>query len=120
MACQVGEIMDLSNQIDPVASAHVAGQRLTEIGDDVDPCVEREHRLLKRVIFKARTLEEGVSKQERQPYLVDDLLRARSVNLLVGDSGLGKTPLGIQLGICVAAGVPFLGLRVPQSGPVLY
>jgi RecA-family ATPase len=39
---------------------------------------------------------------------------------VVGDSGLGKTPLGIQLGVCVAAGLPFMGLQVSQRGPVLY
>ena len=42
----------------------------------------------------------------------EGLIRNQSVNLLVGDSGLGKTPLGIQLGVCVAAGLSFLGLQV--------
>lgn len=55
----------------------------------------------------------------RQPDLVEGLIRERSVNMIVGDSGLGKTPLAVQLGLCVAAGCPFLGHQVRQ-GSVLY
>ena len=51
-------------------------------------------------------------------YLVDGLLGTHSVNLLVGDSGLGKTPLGVTLGIAVASGRPFLGRSI-QRGRVL-
>lgn len=53
------------------------------------------------------------------PSLVHGLIGAGTVNLLIGDSGLGKTALGVQLGMCVAGGVPFLGRPVEQ-GPVLY
>src|SRR5207302_2870448 len=52
-------------------------------------------------------------------YLVDGLLPSRSIALVVGDSGLGKSPLLYQMGLCVAAGVPFLGKQVRQ-GKVLY
>lgn len=52
-------------------------------------------------------------------YLVEGLIPERTVGILVGDSGLGKSPLLYQLGICVAAGVPFLGHAV-QQGRVLY
>jgi AAA domain len=51
-------------------------------------------------------------------WLVQGLLPSRSVGLLVGDSGLGKSPLVYQLGMCVAAGIPFLG-RKTQQGRVL-
>lgn len=63
-------------------------------------------------------LEQIVSNQ-KITYLVESLLPARSVNILVGDSGLGKTPLLVQLGLCVAAGIPFLTLPT-NSSPVLY
>jgi len=43
---------------------------------------------------------------------------SRSVNILVGDSGLGKSPLVYQLGISVATGVPFLG-RETRKGRVV-
>lgn len=52
-------------------------------------------------------------------YLVQDLLPIRSVNILVGDSGIGKSPLLIQLAMCVASGRPFLSLST-MAGSVLY
>jgi hypothetical protein len=51
--------------------------------------------------------------------VVEDLLMEGTVNLLIGDSGLGKTPLLEQLAICVGAGLPFLGLQT-QQGKVLF
>lgn len=58
-------------------------------------------------------------EHERPPFVVEGLIRERSVNLLVGDSGLGKTPLALQLAVAVASGTAFLG-RPVQSGKVLY
>lgn len=51
--------------------------------------------------------------------IVEDMLQEETVNILVGDSGLGKSPLLMQLGLSVAAGVPFLDLPT-RPGPVLY
>jgi AAA domain len=51
--------------------------------------------------------------------LVAGLIPARSLGIVVGDSGVGKSPLLYQAAICVSAGVPFLG-RVVTPGPVLY
>jgi len=51
--------------------------------------------------------------------LVAGLIARRSVSILVGDSGLGKSPLAYQLGLCVAAGIPFLGMPTEQ-GAVVY
>src|SRR5258708_14136069 len=44
--------------------------------------------------------------------LVEGLLPPRSVNILVGDSGVGKSPLAYHLGLCFASGTPFLVLPV--------
>lgn len=52
-------------------------------------------------------------------YVIEGLIPERSLGLLVGDSGLGKSPLAYQMGVCVAAGIPFLGLPT-QMGRVLY
>src|SRR6266404_850916 len=52
-------------------------------------------------------------------HVVEGLLPRISVNLLVGDSGIGKSPLAYQLGLCVAAGIPFLGLPVHKSKVLL-
>lgn len=53
-----------------------------------------------------------------QTQIVDGLLPSRSVSVLVGDSGLGKSPLLYQLGISVACGLPFLG-RATRQGRVV-
>jgi AAA domain len=50
---------------------------------------------------------------------VEGFVSMDSIGLLVGDSGLGKSPLSYQLGLCVAAGLPWLGMRTRQ-GTVLY
>lgn len=67
------------------------------------------------------TLDELQILLQRQPanYIVDGLLPADDVHVAVGDSGLGKTAWAYQLGLCVANGVPFLGMNVRQ-GRVLY
>jgi predicted ATP-dependent serine protease len=52
-------------------------------------------------------------------YLVDGLIPAKSLNILLGPSGVGKTPLMLQLAIAIASGQSFLGSPVKQ-GRVLY
>jgi len=54
-----------------------------------------------------------------QAYVLADWVPCGSVNILVGDSGLGKSPLLYQLAMCVASGRPFLGLRTIK-GKVIY
>jgi AAA domain len=51
-------------------------------------------------------------------YLIKGLVPAHSIGILVGDSGLGKSPLMYQAGLCVATGIPFLG-RETRKGRVL-
>lgn len=53
------------------------------------------------------------------PWLVRDFLLRQAIGGLLGNSWLGKTPLLYQLGLCVAAGIPFLGRKV-RKGRVLY
>jgi hypothetical protein len=52
-------------------------------------------------------------------HIVYGLLPARSIGLLVGDSGLGKSPLLYQLALCVAAGIEFLGAPTTRSDVLL-
>ncbi len=52
-------------------------------------------------------------------YLIDGLLQRRSVNILVGDSGIGKSALVYQLALAVATGKPFLGLPVYHGKVIL-
>jgi hypothetical protein len=51
--------------------------------------------------------------------LVGGLIARSSVSVLSGDSGLGKSPLAYQLGLSVAAGVPFIEMKT-QQGVVVY
>jgi hypothetical protein len=73
--------------------------------------------LRNRGIFNFETFKVEIATQ--RSWLVEGLFDESSVNILVGDSGLGKTPFGISLGISVAAGIEFLGRRVAE-GSVLY
>ena len=64
--------------------------------------------------LKVRTKELGGAE-----YLIKGMLPRRSVALLLGDSGLGKSPLMYQAGLCIAAGVPFLGCETRKGRVVL-
>jgi KaiC/GvpD/RAD55 family RecA-like ATPase len=60
-------------------------------------------------IYQDRELAECLRALPAAGYLVDGLLQPCSVNILVGDSGIGKSALVYQLALAVAAGKPFLG-----------
>jgi hypothetical protein len=64
---------------------------------------------LKYGLHSASSLDARVKKLGAGSYVIRSLLPSRSVGLVLGDSGLGKSPLMYQAGICVAAGIPFLG-----------
>jgi RecA-family ATPase len=72
---------------------------------------------LKLGIFNADTLKR-YGEEVRSHFLIDGIIGERTVNLCVGNSGLGKTPLVVSMGIAVAAGVPWLG-RPARQGRVL-
>lgn len=61
---------------------------------------------------------EGKEVPERL-WLVPDIMPDRSVTMLSGDGGVGKSLLALQLGVAVAAGGGWLGLE-PERGPVIY
>jgi hypothetical protein len=72
--------------------------------------------------FRVRTVGELAHRVEDlalATYIVEDLIPNRSLTILAGDSGLGKSPLLYQLSLCVASGQPFLGHQVKKGG-VLY
>jgi len=48
-------------------------------------------------------------------FLVEGLIRATSVNIVAGNSALGKTPLMVTLAVAVASGTEFLGLPTTQG-----
>jgi hypothetical protein len=59
------------------------------------------------------------SEQTGTRFLVEGLLPIAGIAIAAGESTIGKSALICQLGLCVAAGVPFLGMST-VPGPVLY
>ena len=66
-----------------------------------------------------RPLVEQASAEAANEIVVRDSCRRCSVNLLVGDSGIGKSPLAYQLGLAAAVGLPFLGMATRASKVLL-
>jgi hypothetical protein len=86
-----------------------------------NPLIEASQPMIRRH-FGIRDYDElgqRCSELGSTSYVIEDFLPARSIGIVVGDSGFGKSPLLYQAGICVAAGIPFLGHAVIQ-GRVLY
>lgn len=52
-------------------------------------------------------------------WLIPGLVPSRTVTLLSGDGGVGKSLLALQIGIAAVLGVPTLGVK-PSQGRVLY
>jgi len=75
-----------------------------------DPKVKAFFRLKRQHgICDETELAERVGKLPSSGYLIDGFLQPCSVNILVGDSGIGKSALVYQLALAVATGKPFLG-----------
>jgi AAA domain len=76
--------------------------------------------MLKRLgLHTADELDRQCVEESKKAAVIEGLLSVGSIGILVGDSGLGKTPLVYQLALSVAAGVPFLGMRT-SGGSVVY
>jgi hypothetical protein len=80
---------------------------------DFSKAIKRHH------LLQAGDVDRLCSQDHRSNGLVAGFIGHRSVSLLIGDSGLGKSPLAYQLGLCVAEGMPFLGIKT-ERGPVVY
>lgn len=70
-------------------------------------------------IYTPGELQQHCRTSGRGDPLIADLIPKQSISLVVGDSGIGKTPFLYQGALCVAAGIPFLGHRTSQER-VLY
>jgi hypothetical protein len=79
----------------------------------------RLNNLSKYNLMQPEEVDKICSLESRDEGLVSGLVARHSVSILIGDSGLGKSPLAYQLGICVAQGMPFLGMGT-EPGPVVY
>jgi hypothetical protein len=70
-------------------------------------------------VLSPRDVDRKIEEEVRTAFVVDGLLSAKSVAVAAGDSAIGKSPLVLELALCVAAGAPFLGMATAQ-GRVLY
>ena len=43
------------------------------------------------------------------PYLLEEFIPEKSLGILVGEWGIGKSPFALQLQLSIASGIPFLG-----------
>jgi hypothetical protein len=93
-----------------------AGDR---ISTDDDVSIERLDRLREAGIMIAEDLGAAVRSVKRRADIVEGLIREQSITLLIGNSTIGKTPFVLQLLLCLAAGIPFLG-RAARRCRVLY
>jgi hypothetical protein len=59
------------------------------------------------------------SEDKGTRFLVKDMLPVQCLAIVGGESTIGKSPLLYQLAICVAEGIPFLGMDT-ENGCVLY
>lgn len=101
---------------------HEVGRRLAEFASALRKKFLREASVqspLASLPFVDLQQLEELSQEQPTSYIVDGFLPADDVHVAVGDSGLGKTAWAYQLGLCVAAGKPFLNSPV-QRGTVLY
>ena len=89
------------------------GSDPTHWGQSTSPSCRRPYGVL-----SMRELEQECQRQPPR-YIVEGLIPIQSVNIAVGDSGLGKSPCAYQMAMCVATGRPFLGVPVRQ-GRALY
>ena len=63
---------------------------------------------------------EWLSQEPPQPeYILDQVFEEKSRVLLVGSSKTRKSFLSLQLGVALAAGMPFLGIAIPRPRRVL-
>jgi DNA-binding transcriptional ArsR family regulator len=76
---------------------------------------EEAYREARPKALSLRELDEQIQISKSLEEIVKGMLPSRSVNIIGGDSGLGKSPLLCQLAVCVAAGLPFLGHEVRQG-----
>jgi hypothetical protein len=73
----------------------------------------------KWAIYTPGELRQRCKELDSGSFLIGGLIPNRSLGIVVGDSGIGKSPLLYQAAICITAGIPFLGRPVSQ-GRVLY
>lgn len=81
--------------------------------------LEYQKKKRKSLFLSPRDLRKQEQESGARDQLIEGLLPVRGVNVAVGDSNIGKSPAVVQAGVCVAAGLPFLGRATKQGKVVL-
>ena len=102
--------------MDQIRPLTLTPEPIIEAARAADPFLEAKRALGLCSGFEIDSLKRKLPTNE---HLVQGMLAPGSVNLLVGDSGVGKSPLAYQLALAVACGTPFLDIPV-RPGKVLY
>src|SRR5580658_732705 len=103
-------------EMDPIRPLTLTPEPITEAARAADPFLEAKRNLGLCSGFEIDSLTRKLPTNE---HLVQGMLAPGSVNLLVGDSGVGKSPRAYQMALAVACGTPFLDIPV-RPGKVLY
>lgn len=78
---------------------------------DIDDTVHRVKPI------RIRGLDQLVGKPvPPRDWLIDSVLVRRSISLLAGDGGMGKSLLCLQLQVAAALGLEWLGIKLPSPG----
>lgn len=109
----------------PVGKSHEDSflKSFADAGAVIEPSAPAESVSVKKLrslgILWPDEVDRICAEQKQMQFLVEEFLPAQSIAIAAGESTIGKSPLLCQLGLCVAAGVPFLGLPT-NRGRVLY
>jgi hypothetical protein len=85
--------------------------------DSID--VKSKIKVPANLLMSPRQLRDRERNSGAVEQLVDGLLPRHGASTVVGDSNIGKSPLVVQLAVCVAAGIPFLERETRQGKAVL-
>jgi AAA domain-containing protein len=96
------------------------GSSTTSAGESTSPdSTLSVERLRSLGVLSPDEVDRICAENQRTQFLIEDFLPAKSIAIAAGESTIGKSPLLCQLGLCVAAGIPFLGLSTGR-GRVLH
>ncbi len=84
--------------------------------EEPEPQAGGEHRRA----FRLLTLEEVLREPCPTDWLLRDFLEAEALVMIFGASEAMKTFVALDMGMCIASGLPWHGHAAPRPGPVIY
>ncbi len=105
------DVIDRARQKHPVGLEELTFRGLLETtpGETIE--------LNTQVLYRFKDFLESEIEVE---WLIEDLLEAGGFGMVAGKPGVGKTQMTLQMGICCALGIPFLGWAIPSPLKVVF